>query len=76
MNTYAIYLHDKEIALVEGTEFAYEVYAKTKELADLLNVECCIVWYDTGEQVAYYNPEDENEEFLSMYSLAIYDPTI
>ena len=36
MNTYTIYLGANPIANVSGTEYAYEVYTKTQELAELL----------------------------------------
>ena len=55
-NTYSIYLDGECIAEVLGTEYAYEVYAKTKELADLLVVTACLVWNGTGEIVAEYDP--------------------
>lgn len=59
MNTYTITHDDTTIATVCGTEYAYEVYAKTKELADLTGYEVCLIWDDTAEVVAYYNPEEE-----------------
>lgn len=54
--THSIYLDGECIAEVLGVEYAYEVYAKTKELADLLVVTACLVWNDTGEIVAEYDP--------------------
>lgn len=58
MNTYTIYFGATPIATVGGTEYAYEVYTKTKELAELLGEECSLVWDDTGEEVASYDPEE------------------
>lgn len=58
MNTYTIYLGASPIANVAGTEYAYEVYAKTRELAEMLCKEACLVWDDTAEEVAYYDPEE------------------
>lgn len=59
MNTYTIYLGAKPIACVCGTEYAYEVYRKTADLAELLGCTADLVWDDTAEVVAYYDPEEE-----------------
>ena len=59
MNTYTIYLGAHSIACVSGTEFAYEAYSKTKELAELLGKEAALVWDETAEEVALYNPEED-----------------
>jgi hypothetical protein len=58
MSTYTIYLGTKPVATVSGTEYAYEVYSKTRELAELLGEECSLVWDDTGEEVTWYNSEE------------------
>ena len=58
MNTYTIYLHANPIACVCGTEYAYEVYAKTASLAELLGQSACLVWDETGEEVAYFDPDE------------------
>jgi Mn-dependent DtxR family transcriptional regulator len=57
MSTYTIYLGTNPVATVKGTEYAYEVYAKTRELAELLNREASVVWDETGEEVAYFEPD-------------------
>ena len=57
MNTYTIYLGAKPVATVNGTEYAYEVYSKTRELAELLNREASVVWDKTGEEVAHFDPD-------------------
>ena len=59
MNTYTIYIRNNPIATVSGTEYAYEVYSKTKELAELLNENASLCWDDTAEVVASYDPEEE-----------------
>lgn len=59
MNTYTITLGATTIATVSGTEYAYEVYKKTCELADLVGKDVCLVWDDNAEVVAYYDPEEE-----------------
>ena len=58
MNTYTIYLHANPITCVCGTEYAYEVYAKTADLAELLGQSACLVWDETGEEVAYFDPDE------------------
>jgi hypothetical protein len=56
MNTYTIYIGATPIACVSGTEYAYEVWAKTLELAELICEPACLVWDDTAEEVASYEP--------------------
>lgn len=58
MTTYTIYLGATPIATVGGTEYAYEVYKKTVALAETLNKTACLVWDETAEEVAYYDPEE------------------
>lgn len=58
MNTYSIYFGSSPIATVSGTEYAYEVYSRTKALAELLNKSACLVWDETGEIVADFDPCD------------------
>lgn len=58
MNTYTIYLGANPIATICGTEYAYEVWAKTKELAELLGKDAGLAWDDNGEIVDYYDPEE------------------
>ena len=62
MNTYTIYLGVKAVATVSGTEYAYEVYDKTKDLAELLGREASLVWDATGEEVAYFDPNYDGLE--------------
>lgn len=59
MNTYTIYLRAKPIACVSGTEYAYEVYRRAVDLAELLACTADLVWDETAEVVAYYDPEEE-----------------
>lgn len=58
MNTYTIYLGATPIATVSGTEYAYEVYAKTASLADLLGKSASLIWDETGEEVASFSDEE------------------
>jgi hypothetical protein len=52
MTTYTIYLNNKPIATLSGTEAAYEAYSITRELAETLGYTCCLVWDETGEIIA------------------------
>lgn len=74
MNTYTIYLGANPIANVSGTEYAYEVYAKTQELAELLGKTCALVWDDTAEEVASYDPEEGFEYELDEVDECGFDP--
>jgi hypothetical protein len=56
-----IYITNKEIAEVEGIDYAYEVYRKTSELADLLGLVAHLVDGDTGEVLESSDDEDEGE---------------
>ena len=61
-NTYAIYLGTKPIANVSGIEYAYKVYKKTAELAELLGKTASLVWDGNGEEIASYPEEEDPEE--------------
>lgn len=58
MNTYTIYLGATPIICVNGTEFAYEAYRKTYELAEFIGKTACLVWDETGEIIEDYDPEE------------------
>ena len=62
MSTYTIYLGTNPVATVSGTESAYEVYDKTKDLAELLGREASLVWDETLEEVAYFDPNYDGLE--------------
>ena len=59
MKTYTIYLGTNPVATVKGTEYAYEVYDKTKDLVELLGSVASLVWDATGEEIAYFDPDYE-----------------
>ena len=69
MTTYTIYLGATPIATTDGTEYAYAVWRKTKELAELIDTTASLVWDDTAEEVESYEPdqlefvEEEDEDF-------------
>ena len=56
-----IYISNKEIAEVEGIEYAYEVYRKTCELADLLGDIANLVDGETGEVIESSDDWEEDE---------------
>ena len=56
-----IYITNKEIAEVEGIDYAYEVYRKTCELADLLGLVAHLVDGETGEVLESSDDEGEGE---------------
>ena len=56
-----IYISNKEIAEVEGIEYAYEVYRKTCELADLLGDVANLVDGETGEVIESSDDWEEDE---------------
>lgn len=58
MTTYTVYLGTAPIFCGGGTEYAYEVYAKTKELAELIGETVSLVWDETGEVVADFDPNE------------------
>lgn len=58
MNSYTIYLGTVAIAYVQGTEYAYSVYKKTAELADLLGDTAFLTDGETGEVLASSDDEE------------------
>ena len=49
---YYIYIENRMVAEVEGSEFAWEAYRKTCELADLLGEIASLVDGETGDLLA------------------------
>ena len=58
MNTYTIYLGATPIACVAGTEACYACYEAAKTIAEMTGKTASLVWDDTGEEVASYDPEE------------------
>lgn len=58
MANYIVYLGGLQIAEISGTEYAYEVYAKTLELAELINESVDLIDAETGEIIAYNESEN------------------
>jgi hypothetical protein len=72
-----IYIENRMVAEVEGIEFAYEVYRKTAELADLLGEIANLVDGDTGEIIESsddWEDYDKDYEPDSIYSELGFDP--
>lgn len=61
MNTYTIYLGAHPIACV-GAEAAYTCFDAAKTLATFTGKEAALVWDETGEEVASFIPETEDED--------------
>ena len=60
METYSIYMKGTHIATVTGTECAYELYQKFKSCGEDLGYSVSLVWDDTAEVIAYYDPEESD----------------
>ena len=62
MNTYTIYLGAHPIACVGDTEQAYACFEAAKTIAEMTSRTASLVWDETGEEVASYDPEEVEEE--------------
>ena len=64
MNTYTIYLGAHPVACVGDTERAYACFEAAKTIAEMAGRTASLVWDETGEEVASYDPGlgDEEEE--------------
>lgn len=84
MTTYTIYLGATPIANTDGTDYTFAVWSKTKELADLISSSACLVWDETGEVVAEFDPEqleftepnedEDSDEFIDYSDESGFDP--
>lgn len=59
---YYIHIENRMVAEVEGTEFAWEAYRKTAELADLLGETAHLVDGETGEIIQSSDDEGEDDK--------------
>lgn len=59
---YSIYIENRMIAEAEGTEFAWEIYRKACELADLLDEIAVLVDNETGEVIESSDDWDDYDE--------------
>ncbi len=62
MNTYTIYLGAHPIACVSDTERAYACFEAAKTIAEMSDRTASLVWDETGEEVASFDPEEVEEE--------------
>ena len=49
---FMVYIENRMVAEVSGSDFAYEVYAKASELADMIGEIAHLVDGETGEIIA------------------------
>lgn len=71
---YYIYIENRMIAEVEGDEFAWEVYNKTCELADLLGQVANLVDGETGEVIESSDADYDYDEPADIDSDMGFDP--
>ena len=62
MTTYTIYLGAHPIACVGDTDAAYDCFDAAKTLAAYTDRIASLVWDETGEEVASFDPEEVEEE--------------
>ena len=62
MTNYTIYLGADPIAEIDGTEAAYACYEAAKTIAEMTGKTARCVWNDSGEEVASFDPNEEDEE--------------
>ena len=62
MNTYTIYLGAHPIACVSDTERAYACYEAAMTIAEMTSRTACLVWDETGEEVASFDPTEVDDE--------------
>lgn len=65
MNTYTIYLGAAPIACVADTNAAYACFEAAKTLAEYTGKEATLVWDETGEEIACFTYEEEEQETSS-----------
>lgn len=51
-----IYLNGECVGMASGCEFVGEVWVKTQQLAELLDVDCALVSAETGEVLVLWEP--------------------
>lgn len=59
---FMIYIENRMIAEVSGMDFAYEVYAKASELAEMIGEIANLVNGETGEVIASSDDWDDYDE--------------
>ena len=71
---YFIYIENRMVAEVEGCEFAWEVYRKAYELADLLGEVANLVDGETGEVIESSDEDYDYDEPADIDSDMGFDP--
>ena len=71
---YYIYIENRMVAEVEGDEFAWEVYNKTCEVADLLGQVANLVDGETGEVIESSDEDYDYDELADIDSDMGFDP--
>ena len=69
-----IYIENRMVAEVEGYEFAWEVYRKAYELADLLGEVANLVDGETGEVIESSDEDYDYDEPADIDSNMGFDP--
>lgn len=69
-----IYIENRMVAEVEGYEFAWEVYRKAYELADLLSEVANLVDGETGEVIESSDEDYDYDEPADIDSDMGFDP--
>ena len=69
-----IYIENRMVAEVEGYEFAWEVYRKAYELADLLGEVANLVDGETGEAIESSDEDYDYDEPADIDSDMGFDP--
>ena len=59
MSTYTIYINNNAIANVSGSEATYACFEAAKTIAEMTCQTASLVWDETAEVVAHYNPEEK-----------------
>lgn len=71
---YIIYLGNVEIAEIGGTEIAYECYEGMEKVALATGKTLSLVDKETAETVAFFDPNEEEEEYYDDYDECGFDP--
>ena len=72
---YYIYIENRLVAEVEGIDFAWEVYHKTSELAEMLGQLAHLVDGETGEVIQSSDDwDDYDEDYEPDYDECGFDP--
>lgn len=58
MKTYTIYLGTESIACLSGIGAVCACYEAVKTIAAMTNRTATLIWDETGEKVAFFDPEE------------------